>query len=241
MSIAASVVIARARARTDKTNSTFLSNAVDLIPWLDESHRELYELLVTSYGDEYFLTTATLAVAADAEKTSVVPVTVVVGESTTYYYIWKLVRVDVEFDDIRVPMSQFSFSDAVLDDTSHAWDAGVDIRYRFSDQHLYWNPRPSTAQSVKLYFVEVCDNITLSTDVIEPVCEPWAEYLVACLCLKIAQKEKDSDAIQAFMAEKADLRQRVISSAPARDIGQPQTIVDVRRNMEQDTYRDRWR
>ena len=40
--------------------------------------------------------------------------------------------------------------------------------------------------------------------------------------------------------EKADIRARVIASAPARDIGQPQTIADVRSNAEGDPYFDRW-
>jgi hypothetical protein len=244
MTVYVSEILARARSRTGKTASTFVSESTDGIPWVDEAHRELYELLVTTYGDEYFMRTANLAVLADAASTSIAQLDVGPGGAVepTYRLPWKLVRVDVEFDDIRVPMGQFSFSDAVLDDTSHTWERGVDLRYRWSNTSLYWHPRPDAAQTVKVYFVPVVEELSLVGDTIEAVCEPWYEYLVACVALKIAQKERDSEAIQAFMAEKADIRARVIASAPARDIGQPQTIADVRGNEETPGYfyLDRW-
>lgn len=245
MTIYVSEILARARSRTGKTNSTFVADSTDGIPWVDEAHRELYELLVTTYGDEYFMQTSSiLSVSAGAESTSITQLDTGPGGAVepTYRVPWKIVRVDVDFDDIRVPMSQFSFSDAVLDDTSHTWERGVDIRYRWADTKLYWNPRPSAAQTVKVYFVPVVQELDVLGDSIEPVCEPWYEYLVACVCLKVAQKERDSEAVQMFMAEKADIRARLIASAPARDIGQPQTIADVRGNEESPGYfyLDRW-
>jgi len=269
----AQTIITRARYRTDKLNSTFVNDTNDLLPWTDHGHRELYDILIAAYGQEYFLTTVDMYVSASTLfstlstyktgnflKTIVngatVTTTNTVETATTNFY--KLIRLDrsglnssttvtitpggapitvsttineAAANESRVPFRPFEFSDVVLSDTPSAWDtSGRNVQYRLSGDRIYWHPRPQSKQMVRMYYIPLPGTLSALTDSIDTWCEPWVEYPELYVSRAIAAKEQDTEAVASFNAQLAQVERRIMETAPPRDAGQPQSIVDVRGN-----------
>jgi len=274
----AATIIARARYRSDKLNSTFISDTADCLPWADHGHRELYDLLIAAYGQEYFLTTADMYVSASTLYSTLS--TYYVGTGYTYTYqanpltpttitasnvldtatskFYKLIRLDLStvagsittttIPDIpvyvnthyfvsagpnpcRVPLRPFEFSDQVLSDTAAQWDSsGANVRYRLSGDRIYWHPRPSAHQFVRMYYIPLATTLTATTSVVDTWAEPWTEYVELYISRAISAKEHDISQVAAVQAQLDEVKRRIIETAPPRDAGQPQSIVDVRSN-----------
>lgn len=71
----------RARRRVDKVASTFVSDS-ELLNWADHGHRELYDLLIAAYGQEYFLRTVDMFVSASTLYSTLS--TYLTGKKTQY-------------------------------------------------------------------------------------------------------------------------------------------------------------
>lgn len=222
MAVSAQDLIDRARERTDSVGSTFYTDATELLEWCSESYKELYDWMVTCYGPAYFVTVSTVSATASTATTALPS------------GFLKLLRLDVAFDGIRVPLKPFSLSDAVLDNTAHTWDRGVDIRYHIEGTNLRWHPIPKSTTTVNIFYVPTPTILSTLATNIDATAEQWQEYIVVDLAIKMRTKE-ESD-VSALLAEKAMLRQRIEQTAPPRDAGQPQAPVDVRSNDELDAH-----
>jgi len=274
----AQTIITRARYRTDKLNSTFINDTNDCLPWADHGHRELYDILIAAYGQEYFLTTVDMYVSASTlfstlstyltgkktkyiytitqDPTVSITTTTTIETGTTSFY--KLIRFDrsglhtsssvyitpgltqittsvdineAAANESRVPFRPFEFSDVVLSDTPSAWDSsGRNVKYRLSGDRIYWHPRPQSAEMVRMYYIPLPGTLSALTDSIDTWCEPWVEYPELYVARAIAAKEQDDAAVASFNAQMAQVERRIMETAPPRDAGQPQSIVDVRGN-----------
>ncbi len=221
-SVTAQNVIDRARARTDKTGSQWITDSTEGVDWVRESYKELYELLLTVYGDEYFGVTVDKTVTSGSRTVDITTL-----DDEAVYLPLKILRIDVAINDLRVPMDKLQFADTVLDDTNRDWTSFQgSIRWRWTGNFLYFEPIPSSNQTVRIYFVPHANRITQLSDTIDRQSEHWSEYIVCDVARKIRMKEQSSTA--ELDAEKAVLIQRIHAHAPPRDMSRPQTIADVR-------------
>jgi len=220
MALTAQEIMYRARQRVDAVESLFFHDTSELLVWCDQSHRELYDLLVASYGQPYFARTEDVTVTT----TGVYDLTLLPTAGKPAFY--KLLRADVAFNSVRVPLHPLALSDAVLYDTPQSWDAGRDIHYRLADAAIHFVPRPSASQTVRLYYVPLPVALTTMVTPVHPACEHWSEYTVVDLAIKMRTKE-ESD-VAALLQEKLMLGQRITQMAQDRDAGQPLSLVDVR-------------
>ncbi len=220
MAVLVQTLINRIRRRADLVNNAVVSDSNDLLPWVAGSYKELFELLVTTYGPTYFMLVSTFTVSATG--------TAAIGP------VLKLLRLDCAFNSERVPMRPMNLSDQILSDTATSWNAGTDVRYHFEGTGaqmtgslvIRFHPRPSSAQLVKCYYIPPADILTSLSDAIGGAVEAWDEYIVIDGAIK-AKVKVDED-VQALVLAKAEMKQRIIANASPLDAGQPQTIADVR-------------
>ncbi len=236
MTITAQTMVTQARYRTGKINSTFISDLNDCLPWAEAGYRELYDLLVDAYGAPYFMTSIDFRASSGSRTTDLGSAYLNCSgvEADSGLHILKLIRLEVERDNVRVPLKTFNPSDETLLDDTQAWDAGADIRYFLAQTTFYWQPIPNANACVTMYYVPQPAGLTALTSSIETTMEQWSEFIVLHIAMCIAAKERDTEAAQVFAGQKAVIAERVRSSAPPRDIGQPQRVADVRSRANDD-------
>lgn len=227
MAIPASDIIARARRRTDKVSSTFIDDTADLVPWVDKGHRQLYDLLVNSYGPEYFQSTVSFRVTSGTTATTLTSISDCSGVAIDGGVIpYKIIRLDTAFDGIYRPMKPFLWNDSVLDLNTGSWLADTNIRYHFAQNTLSWQPVPGATHCVRLLYVPRPVEVNTTAINIHEQCEPWSEFIELYVSIAIRQKERDQTEVASLKQDLAMLRQHVIDTAPSKDIGQPQPIAD---------------
>ena len=92
-----------------------------------------------------------------------------------------------------------------------------------------WGVQLELGASANLYAATTTLAATTSIDANSPALtfdgiNGWEEYVIADVCIKLMVKEESDPA--AFMAQKAELKQRIESEAENRDVGFPDRVTD---------------
>lgn len=238
-----SALISRIRRRADFVNSPFLHDTNDLVPWINGSHKELWELLCTIYGPPFGMATEEVTVTVSQFTAPLV----------AQYSVYKLLRVDCAFDGVRTPMRRMNLADETLVPPQD-WTADTDIGYQLENSTsvsgigsgesnyvpaLRFNPAPKAVHIVRAYYVPAAFEITsASVEHIEGELDKWDEYIVVDCAIKA--KNKSDEDTRALMIEKAALKQRIVDSAPNRDAARPNTVADVQSLFGGSSARDWW-
>lgn len=205
-----------ARQRADMTSSQFVTDA-ELNSYINSSLAELYDLLVQKYGNDYFVTTATITTSGNVERYDL-PAD-----------FFKLLGVDLRLSggaDGYISLRSFSFAERNRYATANAqtWIGVTNLRYRLSANKLWLTPTPQAQQELRIWYVPRVVPLVNDTDVADGV-SGWLEYVVVDAAIKAMQKE-ESD-VSVLLAQKGALVQRIESAAQNRDAANPATVADV--------------
>lgn len=210
---------ATVRQRADMVNSQFVTDA-ELNGWINASAYELFDLLISQYGDDYFIAA---------------PVTFVTDGQAQLYGLpndfYKLAGVDLQIDagsDQWVNVPKFNFADRnrmTSVSVVGPMYKGV-MSYRLQDSNIWLTPLPQSGQTVRLWYVPR-DTILVGDDDVLDGISGWEEYVIIDCVIKCLQKEESDTS--AFMMQKSAIINRIESVASNRDIGNPQTVVDSQR------------
>lgn len=149
---------AAVRQRADMVNSEFVSDD-ELSGYINNSLYSLYDLLVTTYGEDYFA--KEVEVVTDGSEFIDLPAD-----------FYKLLGVDVVVSgDQRVTLRQFNR----MERNRSSWLGGVrvaspwyNVRYRLRAGKLWLTPTPSTGQTLRLIYVPrlapLCDPLKLTVE-----------------------------------------------------------------------------
>lgn len=200
-------------------NSQFITDA-EFTNWINISSYELFDELITHYGDDYFL--------AD-------PFVIITDGVNQFYALpndfYKLVGVDLSVNAsqgqwINVP--KFNFADrnrytqvAVTGPTYRQV-----MTYRLAGSTLWLNPLPQAGQTLQIWYIPRDTNMVADTDVFDGI-SGWEEYVIVDVSIKALQKE-ESD-VSALMAQKQAILTRIAQVAGNRDAANPSTVVDSQR------------
>ena len=218
------------RQRADMVNSSFVTDA-ELNGYIAASLYELYDLLVQKFGDSYyaagpyqFTTDGVLDQydLPDGTSTYKLP-----DGTTTAPAFYKLTGVDLKISgDSWITLRPFVFAERNRWSIPNSQTAyGVtNLRYRVLGSHLWFTPRPSGGQTLRIWYTPRLAAPTADGDTIDGV-SGWEEYVVADACIKALSKEESDPSV--FMAQKQALLQRIEAAAENRDAGSPQTVSDV--------------
>lgn len=206
------------RRRIDRVNSNFFTNP-ELNEYLSKSYKELYDILIQKFGDDYFVADPHDFVTTNAE-TYALP--------DDFY---KLLGVDAQYNGANdgngwVTLRQFMLQErnSFTLPNYQAFYGITNLRYRLRGNTLWFTPTPQAGQLLRLYYCPRPDDLTLDADTVDGV-SGWEEYIICDAAIKCMVKEESDPT--AFGAQKAALLQRIESAAENRNAGQPQTVSDV--------------
>jgi len=206
------------RQRADMTASQFVTDS-ELNGWINSSYAELYDLLVTKFGNDYFVELYSFTTTNGTERYDL---------PSNFY---KLLGVDLQLtpgaaDDGYITLRPFTFSERNRYATANAqtWIGVTNLRYRLNGSKLWLTPTPQQSQQLRLWYVPRVSPLANDADVADGV-SGWLEYVIVDVAIKALQKE-ESD-VSVFLAQKGALIQRIEAAAENRDAGNPATVADV--------------
>jgi len=210
----------RARQRADMENSGFISDS-ELNTYINASYAELYDLLVSRYGDDYF-------VSSPYSITTTVNVDTYSLPSDFY----KLLGVDYKLDSSNwASLRKFEFSDRNLYQNGSVLYINV-LRYRILGSNLKFTPMPKGNEVLRAWYIPLPVALASDSDSFSGI-NGFEEYIVIDAAIKMLAKE-ESDTSEMFN-EKLAIKLRIEQMANDRDVGQAATVQDTE-NMSNNIY-----
>lgn len=224
--------------RSDKLNSQFLTTD----EWnsnINQSAFELYDILITKYGDDYFLAPSILFTTTGSGNYplpdgNIQFLNTATNTVTTAPALYKLVGVDCGVavgNNAWVTLPRFNWIDRnkFVYPQLQANALGVfNLSYRQMGNQLFFIPHPSAGQYIQVWYVPQMSQLLQDTDMLSFSISGWVEYVIVDAAIKALLKEESFDQANALMAVKAGLLERINTTAANRDVGQPNTISDTR-------------
>lgn len=203
--------------RIDRVGSAFFTDA-ELYSYLSGSYKELYDILIQKFGDDYFFASPYTITTDGTSETYALPAD-----------FYKLFGVDVNLNtgmpDAWVTLHPFMKGDRnryVLKNFQSYYGM-TNLRYRLRGNYLWFTPVPASGQTLRVLYAPRPSELTLSADTVDGV-SGWEEYIIVDTAIKCLAKEESDPSI--FMAQKAGLLKRIEEAAENRDVAAPQTVTD---------------
>ncbi len=221
----------QAQQRADRVNSNF----VTLTEWnsyINQSLFELYDLLITAYGEEYFAAPALTFNTDGTTQFYDLPNGTNYSAAPAFY---KLMGIDLGLNISATPnngwvtLEKFNFIDrnAFYYPNTNSSQYGVfNMRYRLFGNKVEFIPTPSSGQPMRLWYIPRMTMLLRDTDTTTSGVSGWLEYVITDAAIKALIKE-ESD-VSVLMVQKMALIKRIEAVAMNRDTGQPDTISDTR-------------
>lgn len=203
----------QARQRADMENSKFVSDA-ELLTYINNSIAELHDLLVATYGPDYYIESTSFATVTNTDSYTL----------PANFYKLKGVDVLVSGTDYY-SLRPFNFNERNKNQYGSTGILGApELRYRLSGNNIKFSPTPVAAHAIKLWYVPIATALVLDTDSYADF-NGYIEYVITDVAIKMLQKEESDVSI--LSAQKMDLRKRIENMAQNRDAEQPDSVSDI--------------
>ena len=243
----------QARLRGDMLRSNFVTND----EWnfnLNNSAMELYDVLVTKFGEDYFLAPPLVFSSNSALAYPLPDGTNYKGSNNGGAWIlnptgtpaaaaYKVYGMDFNSYGAQVnntqgwiSMSRFNWADhnkynillgAASNNVSGQY---CSMQFREMGSQVYIIPTNS-GQYFRLWYVPLNNQMLQDTDMLSFGYSAWWEYPVIDTAAKALAKQQKFDQAQELMNRKADLLMRIETTAANRDVGSPNTATNSRANL----------
>lgn len=200
-----------ARQRADmETDDSFIADS-ELTRMINQSIKELRDLLIENQGHEFFLTTQVITTVAGTSSYAL---------NSAFY---QLLGVDVTVGGSVYTALPFNFHERNSFLNSSGW-GNCPVYYRIEGSNIVFIPTPGGAHTVTLWYIPQFTDLSSDSDTFDGI-SGWEEYVVVDAAMKMLEKEESDTS--ALMARKMVLVDRIRSLAAKRDAGMPARIVDV--------------
>lgn len=204
----------QARDRADMTNSTFIGDA-EWNRYINAAAKELYDMLVGAYGDDYYLSDSTLSVTSGTESYDL---------PADFY---KLRGVDLILSNERsYSLKPFNFMERNRyknGNLTWIFNRDTNVRYRLFNGKIRFLPIPSGTYNIKLWYIPKMTELSADSDEFDGI-NGWEDYIVVDAAIRGLVKEESDPS--ALMVERQKLMDRINSMAPNRDAGESYTVSD---------------
>lgn len=224
-----------AQLRADKLNSPFLT----LDEWnsnINQSIYELYDILITKFGEDYFLA-APVTFSTTGAKNYPLPDGVTSIGGSVPPPLYKLVGVDCGVavgNNAWVTLPRYNWIDRnrFVYPQLQANAFGVfNLSYRQMGNQLFFIPNPSAGQYIQLWYVPVMTQLLQDTDMLSFSISGWSELIIVDAAIKALIKEESFDQANVLMGIKSQIHERIETTAANRDVGQSNTMSDMKTNL----------
>lgn len=221
--------------RADKLNSQFLTQD----EWdfnINQAAYTLYDILVTKFGDDYFLAPTYVFSTTGAPQYPLPDgsATYQNTNSETAPAVYKLVGVDCGVatgNNAWVTLPRFNWIDRnkFVYPQLQANALGVfNLSYRQMGNNLEFIPRPAAGQYIQVWYVPMMTQMLQDTDMLSFSISGWSELVIVMAAITALLKEESFEQAAALDVIKAQLMERIETTAANRDISQPNTVSDTR-------------
>ena len=211
--VALSAVRSQVRAAADMTGSTFRTDA-EINTMINASLAELYDHVTESYDDQY-ASSASFTVVSGTATYSLATV------AATFYKLIGLERLvsGTTYETLR----RFTWSERNSRPTSSA--TGERYQYRVMGGNIHLIPVPANStDSIRLWYVPTLTALSADGDTFDGI-NYWEEFVVADVASKLLAMEESDPSY--WVARRKEQLARILSSAPKRDVSEPDRISDV--------------
>lgn len=234
--------------RADKLNSYYLTTD----EWnfnINQSVTELYDILTCQFGEDYFFATPLIisltgALSYPMPDGSNYPIAGVPSPA-----LFKLNGVDVNLGGGNasnttggwVPLCRANWSDrnkfSSFVGQAIALNNAAQLSYREMGNQLYLLP-PATNSTIRLWYVPILTQLLADSDMLPFSISGWSEYVINDAAKKAMIKEESLEKWQTLDNANAILRERIETTAANRDIGQVNSVSNVRATMSDPGFND---
>lgn len=200
------------------TGTDFFVSEPELISYINQSYFELYDLIVASYGNDYYVAT---------------PYQFTTDGTTTLYNLpsdfYKLLGVDLSLSGgnpgswLTVRGFEFNDRNRYSVPNFQSFYGVTNLRFRLTGNQLWLTPTPQAGQVMQIWYVPKMTQLTALTDTCDGI-SGWTEYIICDAAIKCLQKEESDVSVP--MAEKMALIKRIEAMAENRNAGPPPKVVD---------------
>lgn len=215
MSITLLQLRTQARQRADAENSDFVTDA-ELTTYVNASIGELNDLLVQSYGSNYFTTEFPVFNTVAGQANYALP--------TDFY---KMEGVDAKINGNKFrEIKRFNFNERnrFEDGTIFSFLFLPRFRYRILGDIIRFSPIPDAGTPIKLWYIPLSVKLVADGDTLNDL-NAYSEYVIVDAAIKIMQKE-ESD-VTTLLIQKDALKERIESASQNRDAGEPESVSDI--------------
>ena len=229
-----------AQLRADKLNSEYLTTD----EWnsnINQSIYELYDILVTKFGDDYFFAPPLLVPMTGLDSYPLPDGSNYISGGIPAPAIYKLNGVDVNISGSSVgpnagwtPLSRFNWSDR---DRYTTWpgQAGAlnnlfQMAYREMGNQLQVIPANQN-QLLRLWYVPIMTQLLRDEDMLPFSISGWSEYVIVDAAMKAMIKEESYEKWNALSQSKQMQILTIHTTAANRDVGQANTVSNTRQTM----------
>ncbi len=205
----------RSRQRADMVNSKFVTDA-ELNTYINASNAELYDLLIASRGENYFVLSYNFTTSIN-QDTYALPAD-----------FYKLMGVDfVTSSTQAITLKAFRWQERNRFREPFYNVRNYNLMYQVRGDDLVFIPTPNGAQQIRLWYIPLPQELTLDTDSFNGI-NGYEEYVVIDAAIKMRVKEESP--VEELLLAKESMRQRILSASAGRDSGEPARVVDTDSN-----------
>lgn len=208
------------RQRADMVNSQFCTDT-ELTSYINQSYFELYDLIVSRYGDNYYVQTPYIFTTDGVAFQYALP--------ADFYKLLGLDLALANSQDSFVTIHPFTFQDRnrYAVPNFQSFYGVTNLRYRLNGNNLWLTPVPAANQIMRMWYIPRLIPLAAPSDTADGI-SGWTEYIIVDAAMKALNKE-ESD-VSVLVADKAGLIARIEAAAENRDAGAPPKVADVMYN-----------
>lgn len=224
--IALSEIRQRCRERADMKSSNFVTDD-ELNFYINQSISELHDILIQSYGADYYVKNDTFQTVGQQEAYDL---STIITDDDFY----KLRALDAQLNgDDWFTLQRFNFNERNRFQHFGVWDyLGItNVRYRLVGNELRFVPIPDRDITVRIWYVPRAVTLSDDADTYNDF-NGWIEYAIIDCAIKMLNKEESDVAV--LLAEKQLMKRRIEEVSNNRDTGQSESIQDI--YIENDDY-----
>ena len=217
--LALSEIRQRCRERADMKASKFVEDD-ELNFYINQSIAELHDMLVQSYGSDYYVKNITFQTVGQQESYDL---STVITDDDFY----KLRAADAQLNgDDWFTLQRFNFNERNRFQHFGVWDyLGItNVRYRLVGNEIRFVPIPDRDVNIRLWYIPRAVTLAADTDTYNDF-NGWIEYVIIDCAIKMLSKE-ESD-VSVLLAEKQLMKRRIEEVANNRDTDQPESVEDI--------------
>jgi hypothetical protein len=212
-------LINEAYKRADQEGATDRHPRTDVLGYVNQGARELYDLLIEARGRSYYRNSSPWTITTTADTT------LYTGSFPSAFY--QLVSVRASDGSIQDPLIPFTpLEEPELRRASAV--AYMPTHYEMRPNGIALLPEHTAGKSVIVEYVPAMTALTDAADSYFDAVNGWHEYIIDFAARCMAVKDQDAPLVSMLDGDMARLTKRIEKLAPKRDRFRPGRVQDVR-------------